>query len=71
MATTEHATANAPLNMPSRPRKSGIRSSPRRRSTTMRMTKKAKEKSPLLPPKVVTVVTPKKTTSEHEGRSLW
>ena len=34
----------------------------------MRMTKKAKEKSPLLPPKVVT---PKKTTSEHEGRSLW
>ena len=39
----------------------------------MRMTKgKAKQKSLLLPPKVVTVVvTPRKTTSEHEGRSLW
>ena len=41
----------------------------------MRMTKKAKEKSLLLPPKakevVMVMVTPRKTTSEHEGRSLW
>ena len=72
MVTTELATGNDPLNMPSRPSESGKRSSPRRRSTTMRMTKKAKEKSLLLPPKVETVVvTPRKTMSEHEGRSLW
>ena len=38
----------------------------------MRMTRRARERSPLLPPKAkeVVMVTPRKT-SEHEGCSLW